>query len=194
MCIYIYTHMVIYPWYHWLYIYIGIGITNPLVWLVLPWAPEAKLAILRAHPAEVAGSSWGLVRCKEEVPDQRDKFEQFWKWCMCFWSFYTSWWFVAIDFDSCGLCRSKTGKVLSHRLHQAIVYLSTGVKAPMFQDAREPKKKTLCSTGFPCSLSHSATACDVLDCATYVRDLFQRVVIDAMTNPTDSCVLGLHQK
>lgn len=134
--------MVIYPWYHWLYIYIlGIGITNPLVWLVLPWAPEAKLAILRAHPAEVAGSSWGLVRCKEEVPDQRDKFEQFWKWCMCFWSFYTSWWFVAIDFDSCGLCRSKTGKVLSHRLHQAIVYLSTGVKAPMFQDAREPEKK-----------------------------------------------------
>jgi hypothetical protein len=134
--------MVIYTWYHWLYIYIlGIGITNPLVWLVLPWAPEAKLAILRAHPAEVAGSSWGLVRCKEEVPDQRDKFEQFWKWCMCFWSFYTSWWFVAIDFDSCGLCRSKTGKVLSHRLHQAIVYLSTGVKAPMFQDAREPKKK-----------------------------------------------------
>lgn len=45
---------------------------------------------------------------------------------MClFWSFYTSWWFVAIDFDSCGLCRSKTGTVLSHRLHQAIACFRT---------------------------------------------------------------------
>ena len=92
---------------------------------------------------------------------------------MClFWSFYTSWWFVAIDFDSCGLCRSKTGTVLSHRLHQAIA---------CFRTRENRKKSPLCSTGFPCSLSHSATACDVLDCATYVRDLFQRVVIDAMT-------------